>query len=367
MNGVPNVAVVVPAFGDEPVLGSVVAAILASRGVEVDLAVVDNGFECPDLADWAADERITWVRPGYNTGFTGGCNRGAAATEGDVIAFVNSDAVVAPDALRNLADALALPDTGLATGCVVLNDDPGTVNAAGNPVHYSLLSWAGGWGDPVGLHQRPTRPASVSGALFAVHRRLWQQLGGFHEELFAYGEDVELSLRVAMAGLAVRYTPDASAAHHYEFHRNPAKYYLLERNRLVNLFTLYEWPTLVALGPGLLAIEFGIIVTAIREKWWREKVRGYRWMLAHRGEIRARRRTVQDGRVVSDGGFLGRLELAVAPSERSGSQAPPAANTVITVLGRLGVAARVRWSAGHRARPSVAAEAARSGPATRIH
>lgn len=343
MSPTPSVAVVVPAFGSEPMLGRVVAAILGSTGVTVDLAVVDNGFDCPDVAAWQHDPRITWVRPGHNTGFTGGCNRGAAATEGEFIAFVNSDAVVAPGALRTLADTLAMPDTGLATGCVVLDDDPGTINAAGNPVHYSLLSWAGGWGDPVALHRLPTEPASVSGALFAVHRQLWEQLGGFHEELFAYGEDVELSLRVAMAGQTVRYAPDAVARHHYEFHRNPGKFYLLERNRLVNLLTLYEWPTLLALGPGLLAIEFGIVLSSIRQGWWREKLRGYRWVLDHRSDIRARRRRVQDTRQLPDSGVVGGLELSVMPSDRARSQVPPVVNKVIATLGRVGV-----WAAGRR-------------------
>lgn len=337
MTGLPSVAVVVPAFGFEPLLGRVVAAILASVDVTVELAIVDNGFECPDLAEWADDPRITWLRPGHNTGFTGGCNLGAAATTAPVIAFVNSDAVVAPNALRRLVDALSIPGTGLVTGCVVLDATPDIVNAAGNPVHYSMLSWAGGWGDPVAQHRAPTTPASISGALFAVERSWWTELGGFHEALFAYGEDVELSVRSALAGLSVRYVPEAVARHHYEFHRNPGKFYLLERNRLINLATLYEPATLVALAPGLLAIELGILVASIRGGWWREKLRGYRWLAEHRTEIRARRRQVQAHRQVPDAAVVGRLELALTPSEQSGATVPPVVNRVIAALGRLGI------------------------------
>lgn len=336
MTGSPSVAVVVPAFGFEPLLGRVVAAILASVDVTVELAIVDNGFECPDLAEWADDPRITWLRPGHNTGFTGGCNLGAAATTAPVIAFVNSDAVVAPNALRRLVDALSIPGTGLVTGCVVLDATPDIVNAAGNPVHYSMLSWAGGWGDPVAQHRAPTTPASISGALFAVERSWWTELGGFHEVLFAYGEDVELSLRVAMAGLVVRYVPEAVARHHYEFHRNPLKFYLLERNRLVNLLTLYEPLTLLGLLPGLLTVELGVLVTAIRDGWWREKLRSYAWLARHMAALRDRRRLVQGSRLVPDARLIHRLQLTLNPGTRSGANVPPPVNRVVAGLGRWG-------------------------------
>jgi GT2 family glycosyltransferase len=269
--------------------------------MSVDLVVVDNGFSCAERSQLEADPRITWVRPGRNSGFTGGCNLGAAAVKGDFIVFLNSDAVVQPGALSALSDALADPAVGLVTGCVELFDEPAVVNAAGNPVHYSLLSWAGGWGDPMVAHAEPTAVASVSGALFGVRREVWERLGGFHGELFAYGEDVELSLRTWMAGLEVRYEPAAVARHHYEFHRNPSKYYLLERNRLINVLTLFEGRTLVALAPGLIAVEVGVLLSSAREGWWRQKLAGYRWIAAHAADLRVRRRQVQSARRRSTG------------------------------------------------------------------
>jgi GT2 family glycosyltransferase len=328
--------VVVVAFGDEPLLAQTLDSVLGSQGVTVDLVVVDNGFTCPDRGALERDPRIRWIRPGRNTGFTGGCNRGAAAVRGEVLVFVNSDAVVAPDAVAALADAVARPGVGLATGCVELYDEPGVANAAGNPVHYSLLSWAGGWGDPVADHAEPGEPASVSGALFAVRRDLWDRLGGFHEALFAYGEDVELSLRAAMAGYRIRYEPRAQARHHYEFHRNPAKMYLLERNRLVNLLTLLQWRTLVALAPGLLAVEAGTVITAARQGWLREKLSGYRWLFSSIEPVAARRRLVQSARITPDAPVLRRMEVSLQPSPRSGAAVPPSVDRIISRLGRLG-------------------------------
>ena len=93
------------------------------------------------------------------------------------------------------------------TGLVVMVDDPGMVNAAGNPVHFLGISWAGGYGERVSEHAVPRDVASVSGALFAVRRRVWERLGGLDPAYFLYHEDADLSLRVHLTGLRVVYCP----------------------------------------------------------------------------------------------------------------------------------------------------------------
>ncbi len=53
-----------------------------------------------------------------------------------------------------------------------------------------------------------------------MRRNLWEDLGGFAEEYFAYVEDTEMSLRLWQRGLTVEYVPDAVVLHHYAFSRN---------------------------------------------------------------------------------------------------------------------------------------------------
>ncbi len=125
-------------------------------------------------------------------------------------------------------------------------------------------------------------------------------LGGFDEAYFAYCEDVYLSLRAWQAGLRVVHDPAAVVVHHYEFARHSTKNYLLERNRLMNLVLLPERRTrrLVALPAA--AVEAGVLVVALRDGWARDKVAGWRWLVAHRHELAARRREVQAARRVPD-------------------------------------------------------------------
>ena len=155
---------------------------------------------------------------------------------------MNFDAVVSPDALAELAAVADDPTVGIATASLRLDDRPDLMNSAGNEVHFLGYSWCGGLNEPASQHREARDVASASGAAMVMRRELWERLGGFAPEYFMYYEDPELSLRCWRAGLRVVFVPDAVVVHRYEFGRNPEKMYLVERNRLIAMFTLLEAP-----------------------------------------------------------------------------------------------------------------------------
>ncbi|ADG75242.1 glycosyl transferase family 2 [Cellulomonas flavigena DSM 20109] len=295
-----EVDVVMLGYGDEPYLADALAAVAASTGVRPRTVLVDNGTTRDDLDELCARTGATLLRPGRNLGFTGGVNLGLAHGEAPFVALVNSDAIVAPDALARLVAVATDPGIGIASGDVRLADDPSTMNSAGNPLHVLGLSWAGGLGDPATSHAEPRDVASCSGAGVVLRREVWEELRGFPEEFFAYQEDLELSWRTWQAGLRVRYVPDAVVVHHYAFGRHPAKMYLLERNRLLFVLTTYGGRTLAALALPLLSFEVAMLLVASLQGWGRQKLRGWWWVLRHIAWVRSRRRWVQAARRVED-------------------------------------------------------------------
>jgi len=327
MSEQPAVTAVVLAYGPEPLLGECVRAILSSTGVAADVVLVDNGCTTTAVDELDGTRGVTVVRPTENTGFAGGCNLGAAGASGDYLAFINGDAVVEPAALAHLVSALQDPTVALASGSLRLYDRPEVMNSAGNPVHYLGISWAGGLGEPASAHATQVEVASATGAAVAVRRELWAELGGFCEPMFAYCEDADLSLRCWQRGLRVLYVPDAVVRHRYEFSRNPLKVYLLERNRLFMLLTLYERRTLWVLAPALMALELAVLAVAARQGWWREKVRGWSWLLRHRDVVRRRRVDVQAARVVPDRQLARLLTAGFDPGEDAGVGAPAVLTT----------------------------------------
>ncbi len=299
MPAMPRLTAVMLAWRDEPLLVESVHAVLASEDVDVDVVLVDNGCTSDAVQRLATSAGVTVVDPGDNLGFAGGCNLGARHATGEFLAFVNGDAVVRPDALAHLVSALR-DDVGLATASVRLYDEPDVINSAGNPVHFTGLSWAGGLGQPATSYAVEREVASASGAAMACRRERFASLGGFCEPMFAYCEDAELSLRSWQRGWKVVYVPEAVALHRYEFSRNPQKFYLLERNRLLLVLTLFGPGLLLGALLPLLALELATLGLALRDGWARQKVAGWWWLLRHAGLVRSRRRQVRSERLVSD-------------------------------------------------------------------
>jgi GT2 family glycosyltransferase len=324
-----RVSAVVLAYGDEPWVERCVDALLASNGVTVDVVVVDNG--CTTGASDRLEGRggVTVLRPGRNLGFAGGCNLGAAVATGEVLALVNADALVAPDALARLAAVAARPGVGLATASVRLAHAPDRMNSAGNPLHFTGLSWAGGFDEPASRHARESEVLGASGAGVALRRALWEDMGGFAPEYFAYLEDTELSLRCWQRGLRVVFVPDAVVIHRYEFSRNALKTQLLERNRLLLLLTAFERRTLLALVPALLVVELCTGALAVAQGWGPGKLRAYAWLLRHRRFVARRRAQLQAERTVPD---VALLPLLTGRLTVGGTRVPPGVGLVDLLL-----------------------------------
>jgi GT2 family glycosyltransferase len=325
-----SVTAVMLAYGDEPWLEQAVGAVAASRGIDIDIVVVDNGCTSGaiDRVKGMTDVRV--VTPETNTGFSGGCVRGSAEATGDLLAFVNSDAIVAPDALARLADVACEPGVGFAMGSIRLADSPELINTSGNPLHFVGLSWAGGMGEPASRHAQRAAVMSGSGCCFVLRRSLWEDLGGFAAEYFAYVEDTELSMRIWQRGLTVEYVPDAVVLHHYAFSRNENKFYLLERNRAILLLTTYERRSLLLLAPMLALTEILMLCAAAAGGWGRAKLRGWRWVWRHRSWIRSRRALIQSERTVPDAVVFQRMTARFDPANIS---APPGVGTFNAIMG----------------------------------
>ena len=60
---------------------------------------------------------------------------------------------------------------------------PTWLNSAGNPVHYLMFSWVGGFGEPAADHALLTEVASISGVTFAMRREVWDVAGRVRRRL----------------------------------------------------------------------------------------------------------------------------------------------------------------------------------------
>lgn len=278
-----------------------------------EVIVVITGDADEDAARAARFIAAEVIEPGENIGFAAACNLGARRAHGDVLVFLNADTLVAPRALQALARALEDESVGAAMARLRLLREPELLNSAGNVLHITGLGWVGGFRDDVAQARELREVAFPSGAAMAIRSELFQELGGFREELFCYHEDVDLGWRVHLRGLRVVMTPRADVYHDYEFARNPIKQYYLERNRLAFLLCDFSLRLLLLLSPVLLAAEVGMCALAWREGWLRKKLGAYTWCVRNARTLLHRRRETQRVRRVSDRQLVGLLTAVIDP------------------------------------------------------
>ncbi len=296
----PKVSAVVLSYKDEPWLERGVHALLASRGVDIDVVLVDNGCTDGAVERLRGTPGLTIVGEGENLGFSPGCNFGASFTSGDYVVMANGDLVVEPDALARLVEVASDPTVGIAGGSIRLNDDLATLNSAGNDIHFLGFSWVAGFGEAAATHAIDQDVAGAMAALVMLRREVWEMLDGYEPHYFAFHEDADMSWRCWQQGLRVHYVPDAIGCHRYEFGRVTNKMYLVERNRLIFLFTCWDSRTLWLLAPLIAASEVAMALIGLRSGWFKEKVHGWGWLFSHRRWLRERRRAVQSARTVGD-------------------------------------------------------------------
>ncbi len=306
----PAFSVVIVCHDSAGDLPATLAALLPQLEDDDELVLVDNasGDGTPDLARRLAPA-ATVLETGANLGFAGGVNAGVGASSAPLVLLLNPDAVPAEGCLAALRGAAAQqPDWG-AWQALVTMDGGTAVNSAGNVVHFLGFGWAGRCGEPLAaVAGGPQTCAFGSGAALAVRRDAFDAVGRFDDRYFMYGEDLDLSLRLRLAGWRIGLVRGARVEHGYEFVKGDYKWFLLERNRWWTLIGDYPLSLLVLLAPALLAFELALLPAAWRGGWLRAKLRAQAAVVRELPAMWARRRPIQRARRLSPRAFAEGLE-----------------------------------------------------------
>jgi GT2 family glycosyltransferase len=261
-----------------------------------------------------------------NVGFAAANNRGVALLEEkfqksglDNFVFLNPDTVPQEGWLRWLTEESKKTEIGSVAALLLLPD--GTLNSRGNALHISGFGMVTGYGEPVSTAQDRSVFFGTGAALLVSSRSLGKlrelsgELGPFWEELFLYGEDLDLGWRLQLAGLENRVCVQSRVVHYSSFIGKKSalkSVFYLERNRWLVLFANLRMRTLLLLLPLLFLLEVAMVVggrcfyTGSRFSLYREI-----WREVRQPEFRARRRRIQSRRKVGDRDILRRMQSSI--------------------------------------------------------
>lgn len=228
----PRVSVVIPTRDRAELLRVTLDGLFTGTDYpDIEVLVVDNDSREPAtaalFAAYGHEPRLRVLSAPGAFNFSDLSNRGAYAATGPVLLFLNNDvAVIEPDWLRELA-AIALDPAVGAVGAKLLYPD-GTVQHGGvilgvggvaSHSHHGVADDDPGYfGRMVQAHE----VSAVTGACLAMRADVFAEVGGFDaERLKVAFNDVDLCLRVRVAGYRIVWTPFAKLVHHESKSRGP--------------------------------------------------------------------------------------------------------------------------------------------------
>jgi GT2 family glycosyltransferase len=250
-----EIAVVVLTQGDRPAeLARAIASVRSQRDVDPQLILVVNGATAAQVGP--SDRLI--VLP-ENLGIPAGRNIGAAATDAELVMFLDDDAeLLDPSVLATVVDRFEA-DSRLGAMALRLIDEDGYTQRRHIPRPRA------------GSAERSGPVTHFVGAACVVRAEAFHRAQGFDTRFFYAMEESDLSWRLLDDGWSIWYSADLKAFHPRTApSRHPGYALMTARNRLWMAWRLLPMPVLA----GYLATW--TLAAALRGAPLRDVLKGYR-------------------------------------------------------------------------------------------
>ncbi|MCX7826404.1 MAG: glycosyltransferase family 2 protein [Verrucomicrobiae bacterium] len=253
----PIVSVIIPNLNARHWLERCIGSLQAQTLQPIEIILVDQNSN-DGSADYVAATfpQVRLIRQTEDRGFTGACNEGMKAARGGFIVLFNTDARAEPDWLETLVRAMGSDETIGSAACKTLDyNDESLIYSLGD----GMLPNGDAFNIARGMRDRPDLPMlrwvfGGSGCTVIYRRSALDRVGLLDEDFYTFHEDVDLNLRLQLAGYKCLYVPEAVAYHvgfatGRKFKERNA--FISGRNRWFVLLKNWPWSLWLRFAPRL--------------------------------------------------------------------------------------------------------------------
>jgi GT2 family glycosyltransferase len=210
-------SVIIPNWNGIRFLPTCLNALAHQTYASIEVIVVDNASSDGSLELIRTEYRwVKLIELEKNRGFTGACNEGLRAAQGDFLALLNNDTEVDPCWAEAVVAAFEREaEIGSVASKMLLFDRRDHIHTAGD--YFTLDGRAGNrgvWQRDEGQYDREEYVFSACGGAAVYRRRMVDEIGLLDDDFFFSGEDVDLGWRAQLTGWRCLYTPRAIVYHH---------------------------------------------------------------------------------------------------------------------------------------------------------
>lgn len=229
-NSDPLVSIVMINFNTRELTEKCIQSIYdQTRQVSFEVIVIDNASTdgSVDALSSLAHDNYHYLYNQENTGFSRANNKASQTARGKYLFFMNSDMILVNDVLAILTEHVKnFPDTCIA-GPMFLNPDGSLQISCRNfpNIFFGLLKFfpflkvffsreAAAYYQPDRDYSKIQAVETVSAGAMLIEKFLFEEMGGFDEFSFMYGEDADICRQVRDKGGQVVFVPQARLIHY---------------------------------------------------------------------------------------------------------------------------------------------------------
>lgn len=196
----------------------------ASQNLSVEIIVVDNNSKddsCKIIKEKYPEVKL--IENKENVGFSKANNQGVKIAEGEYILILNPDTVIAEDTLDKIVSfSKAKQNLGILAAKLIDGSGkfaPESKRGIPTPMVsfnklFGISSKRTGKYYATHLDENESGIIDVaSGAFMFIKRAIFIEVGGFSEDYFMYGEDIDLSIKLLNKGYQNYYYANAQVIH----------------------------------------------------------------------------------------------------------------------------------------------------------
>lgn len=300
-------SVIIPNWNGEKLLKVCLPSLKRQTFKQFEVVVVDNG---------STDGSVSYIKKSFpeiklvelksNSGFAAAVNLGIKICVGEYIILINNDTFVEKDCIKFLVKAAGRKkDIGMIAAKMLKFDNPKIIDSAGDWIDRAGHAGNIGQGENDGPEfNKPGSCFMVTGGGALIKRRVFESIGFFDENYFAYMEDVDFCLRAQMKGFKGWFEPRAVIRHIHKAtsSRNvPFTEYLQFRNMTQTIIKdfpskfLFKNFNLIM----IILVNLNTVLFFFKQGLWKEALKAEAYVIYHLPRLLKEREKIQSGITVN--------------------------------------------------------------------
>ncbi len=199
-----SLTVIIPAHNEQRYIAPCIASVIAAdfSGTKEIIVIDDGSIDATKQIALKFKERGVQVISQRHSGKSASINVGLSRAQGEAIAIVDADSVIAKDSLMHMADELRGEKVAAVCGVIGVKNRTKYVNlwAHIEQIYNSLMR---------SIFAKINANVTTPGPLSMYRKSAVQKIGGFSTQGFS--EDVDVTIRLIRAGYHIGFSKNARA------------------------------------------------------------------------------------------------------------------------------------------------------------